>query len=97
MGLFCEIFGHRFEQPVNAEAIRSSDGALMVHGWVCRSCRATTQTFEPMDAFIQRIADWARGSGGTSMPPPIWLGPPKPGRFSAGRQIAFAGTDATKR
>ena len=85
MGLFCEIFGHHFEQPVKAEAIRSSDGALMVHPWVCRACRATTETYEPMDAFIQRVADWAAHAGGSSMPPPIWLGPPKPERHPRGQ------------
>lgn len=85
MGLFCEIFGHNFEQPVNTEAERSSDGALMVHGWVCRMCRATTETYEPMESFIQRISDWALRTGGSSMPPPVWLGPPRPARFPGRR------------
>ena len=85
MGLFCELFGHSFEQPRNAEAVRSSDGALMVHGWSCWVSRASVETYEPMDAFIMRTAEWAERSGGSKLPPPAWLGPPKPGQFPNGR------------
>ena len=85
MRLFCELFGHSFEQLWNAEAVRSSDGALMVHGWTCWVCRATVETYEPMDAYITRIAAWAERSGGSKMPPPPSLGPPRPGRFPTGR------------
>jgi hypothetical protein len=85
MGAFCQIFGHRFEQPPDAEAVRSSDGALMVHRWTCRVCQARAQTYEPMDAFIRRIGDWAERSSGSRVPPPAWLGPPRPERFAEGR------------
>ena len=85
MGLFCELFGHSFEQPMDAEAARSSDGALMVHEWTCWMCRADVNSYEPMDAFIARIGDWAERSGGSRMPPPAWLGPPRPARYARGR------------
>jgi hypothetical protein len=85
MGLFCELLGHSFEQPWGAEAVRSSDGALMVHGWTCWVCRGNIETYEPMDAFIARNAEWAERSGGSKLSPPVWLGPPRPGRFPTGR------------
>ena len=82
MGFFCELFGHCFEQPAEAEAARSSDGVLMVHDWACRMCGADVAIYEPMEAFIARIAEWAERSGGSKLPPPAWLGPPKPARFA---------------
>jgi len=85
MGLFCEVLGHSFEQPWGAEAARSSDGALMVHGWTCWVCRGSIETYEPMDAYIGRNAEWAERSSGSKEPPPAWLGPPRPGRFPTGR------------
>lgn len=82
MGLFCELFGHSFEQPMDAEAVRSSDGALMVHEWTCWMCRAGAHTYEPMDAFVTRIGEWAERSAGSKLPPPAHFGPPRPSRFA---------------
>jgi hypothetical protein len=81
MGVFCELFGHSFGQSWDAEAVRSSDGALMVHAWSCRRCQATTRTYEPMDAFIERMTERAIRSGGAIRPQPDWMGPPKPAKF----------------
>src|SRR5437870_4051011 len=85
MGFSCELFGHCFEQPAEVEAARSSDGVLMVHDWACRMCGADVAIYEPMDAFIARVAEWADRSGGSKLPPPAWLGPPKPARFARSR------------
>ncbi len=82
MGLICELFGHSFEQPMDAEAVRSSDGALMVHEWTCWMCRADVHTYEPMDAFVTRIGEWAERSLGARLPPPTLFGPPLPSRFA---------------
>ena len=89
MGVICELLGHSFQQPQDAEPARSSDGALMVHAWSCKRCRAITETYEPMDAFIQRVADWARQSGGSVLSPPDGLGPPRPGKFPPSAHVRF--------
>ena len=81
MGVFCEVFGHSFGQSWDAEPVRSSDGALMVHSWSCRWCQAGTETYEPMDAFIERMTDRAIRSGRSIMPLPDRLSPPKPDKI----------------
>ena len=81
MAVICELFGHNFQQAWGAQPARSSDGALMVHAWSCKRCKASTSTFEPMDSFIRRIGEWAVRSGGSLLSPPDSLGPPRPGKF----------------
>ena len=79
--LFCELFGHSFTQPWDAEPSRSSDGVLMVHEWTCWVCRTRVETFEPIDTFVIRSAGWAERSGGSKLPPPAAFGPPRPERY----------------
>jgi hypothetical protein len=68
----------------------------MVHGWTCRVCRGRIETYEPMDGFIARNAEWAERSGGSKQSPPVWLGPPRPGRFPAGRVRERAAVVSTR-
>ena len=86
MGAFCEVFGHSFDRDVfDTTGKMSSDRVFMIWTWTCTRCGLQADVYEPMDACAKREGEWLERSGGSVMPPPDWLGPPKPSRFPKGR------------